>query len=99
MGWCGQLIENPEFEEEDHPYPTKFHGDQVLLQVLDQFDLGRLLCGLRFHPEDPCCRRRKIRQQEERSERRGEKEETWLLLTIRNMTIDLSDEIYSIYRK
>ena len=28
--WCGQLIENPEFEEEDHPYPTKFHGDQVI---------------------------------------------------------------------
>ena len=34
--WCGQLVENPEFEEEDHSYPTKFHGDQVILQVLDQ---------------------------------------------------------------
>ena len=40
--WCGQLVENPEFEEEDHPYPKKFHGDQVLLQVLDQVGIFKV---------------------------------------------------------
>jgi len=84
----GQFVENPESEEEDYHYPTKFHGDQVMQQVLDQFDLGGLLRGLRCHPEDPCLLRRKIRQQEEWSERRGKKEDTWLLLKIKNMTID-----------
>ena len=64
--------------------------------ISTQFDLGRLLRGLRFHPEDSCWRRRKIRQQEEWSERGGEKEETLLLLAIRNLTIDWLIEIYSI---